>query len=150
MELQTVGSKVLRRVAPRVAKIDDVTRVLCFKMIEVMNKYQGIGIAAPQVGISKRIIVVKHRDTEIVMINPEITKLSEDTQLMEEGCLSCPNTFGAVLRSNQVHVKYRNMKGKPCFEVYNDLTARIIQHEVDHLNGILFVDHLGDTSETVH
>lgn len=145
MELQTVGSKVLRKVATRVAQIDDVTRVLCYKMIEVMNKHDGIGIAAPQVGISKRIIVVKHFDSDLVMINPEITKLSEEGQLDDEGCLSCPNTFGKVWRSNRVHVKYRNMKGKPCFDVYNDLTARIIQHEVDHLNGILFVDHLDES-----
>lgn len=142
MELQIVGSKVLRKVATRVAQIDDVIRGLCYKMVEIMHEHNGIGIAAPQVGISKRIIVVSHNGDDLVMINPEIGKMSEEGQLDDEGCLSCPNTFGKVWRSNRVHVKYRNMKGKPCFNVYNDLTARIIQHEIDHLNGILFVDHL--------
>lgn len=150
MELQTIGSKVLRRVATRVAKVDDTIRCLAFSMSKVMNEQRGVGIAAPQVGISKRIIIIDDNGNEVVMVNPEIVWMSSEVSLSEEGCLSCPNTFGQVLRSNQVKVKFRNLKGKPCVEVYNDLSARIVQHEIDHLNGILFVDHLCDTSETVH
>ena len=136
LTIRTLGDKVLAQKAKRVASIDDTIRNLCASMIDTMIKSGGIGLAANQVGILKRIIVVSDEGNIKVFINPEITNFSEEKVSFEEGCLSLPQTFLTITRSENIMVKYRDLKGKPRMEKYSGLTARIIQHEVDHLDGI--------------
>lgn len=136
LTIRTLGDKVLTQKAKRVASIDDTIRNFCASMIDTMIKSDGIGLAANQVGVLKRIIVVSDDGNIKVMINPEITYFSEEKVPFEEGCLSLPETFLSITRSENIMVKYRDLKGKPRIEKYCGLTARIIQHEVDHLDGI--------------
>lgn len=142
MELQTIGSKVLREKAKRVANIDDTIRYLCFNMAKTMRENNGIGIAAPQVGVSKRIIIVDNKGKDWILINPEIVWESDALVDFEEGCLSVPGVFDNVKRPESIKIKYRNAKGKPIFEKVDGLLSRIVQHEIDHLDGVLFVDYL--------
>jgi peptide deformylase len=136
LTIRTLGDKVLAQKAKRVASIDDTIRNFCASMVDTMIKNEGIGLAANQVGILKRIIVVSDEDNIKVFINPEITNFSEEKDSFEEGCLSIPETFLTITRSENIMVKYRDLKGKPRMERYSGLTARVIQHEVDHLDGI--------------
>ena len=142
MELQTIGSKVLRDKAKRVANIDDAMRSLCFNMAKTMRERNGIGIAAPQVGVSKRIIIVDNNGQDWILFNPEIVWSSDILVDFNEGCLSVPGVFDDVKRPDSIKVKYRNSKGKPVCEKIDGLLARIVQHEIDHLDGVLFVDYL--------
>jgi peptide deformylase len=134
--IRTLGDKVLAQKAKRVASIDDTIRNFCASMVDTMIKNEGIGLAANQVGVLKRIIVVSDEGNIKVFINPEITNFSEEKVSFEEGCLSIPETFLTIIRSENIMVKYRDLKGKPRMERYSGLTARVIQHEVDHLDGI--------------
>ena len=134
--IRTLGDKVLAQKAKRVANIDDTIRNFCASMVDTMIKNEGIGLAANQVGVLKRIIVVSDEGNIKVFINPEITNFSEEKVSFEEGCLSIPETFLTIIRSENIMVKYRDLKGKPRMERYSGLTARVIQHEVDHLDGI--------------
>jgi len=136
LTIRTLGDKVLAQKAKRVASIDDTIRNLCASMIDTMIKSGGIGLAANQVGILKRIIVVSDESDIKVFINPEITYFSEQKVSLDEGCLSIPETFLAIIRSENIIVKYRDLNGKPRMERYFGLTSRVIQHEVDHLDGI--------------
>lgn len=140
MKLVTQGSseeKILYCKAKKVNKIDNSIREICFRMEKIMLENNGIGISGNQVGILKRIIVVMD-DTKIVhMINPEIVKFNNEWETCEEGCLSIPNTFIYKKRMKEIVVKYRNTKGHPVIEKYEGLTSRVIQHEIDHLDGIL-------------
>lgn len=143
MKLIIEGSeddKVLHRKAKRVDKIDDTIRTICKGMEDIMRKHNGIGISGNQVGILKRIIVVKNDNKVIFMINPEILVTKNEWETMEEGCLSLPQKFIHKKRLKTIEVKYRDLTGKPCIEEYSGLTARVIQHEIDHLNGILMND----------
>lgn len=115
-----------------------------------MSERNGVGIAAPQVYISKRVIIVASRPNPrypdapemdaVVMVNPEILAFSQETCLGEEGCLSVPNERGQVERAQVVTVRYQTLNGDVVETVYEGFPARIVQHEVDHLDGILFVD----------
>jgi peptide deformylase len=105
-------------------------------MVDTMLQSEGIGLAANQVGVLKRIIIVSDEGNILKMINPEIVEFSENKCILEEGCLSIPETFLAIIRSENIIVKYRDLKGKPRMERYSGLTSRVIQHEVDHLDGI--------------
>ena len=143
MKLVTEGSeddKVLHRKAKRVDKIDDTIRTICKGMEEIMKEHNGLGISGNQVGILKRIIVVTNIDKIVFMINPEIIIAKNEWETMEEGCLSLPQTFIHKKRLKRIKVKYRDLTGKPRIEEYGGLTSRIIQHEIDHLNGILMND----------
>lgn len=137
LSIKTLGEKVLNQKAKRVARVDDTIRTLCIGMINTMITHGGIGLAANQVGVLKRIITISDDNRIKVMINPEIIYFSEEQCLMEEGCLSIPETYLKILRPENIKIKYRDMKGKPHVEVYSGLTARVIQHEVDHLDGIV-------------
>ena len=136
LTIRTLGDKVLTQKAKRVASIDDTLRTICASMVNTMLESNGIGIAANQVGILKRIIVVLINEKPTVMINPEILEYSEKVCDMEEGCLSIPDTFLTISRPEIVKVKFRDTKGKPHIENYGGLISRIIQHEIDHLDGI--------------
>ena len=140
LTIRTLGDKVLRQKAKRVASVDDSVRNICISMIDTMNANNGVGLAGNQVGILKRIIVIKDDEDTKVMINPEIVEFSETVCDMNEGCLSIPDTFLDIKRPETVKVKYRDIKGKPHFETYSGLTSRIIQHEIDHLDGIVMVN----------
>lgn len=140
LTIRTLGDKVLTQKAKRVANVDDSIRNICISMVDTMNANNGVGLAANQVGILKRIVVIKDGEEDKVMINPEIVEYSQEICDMKEGCLSIPDTFLDIQRPETIKVKYRNMKGKPQFETYYGLTSRIIQHEIDHLDGIVMVD----------
>lgn len=137
LKILTSENKLLHKKSKRVASVDDTIRTLAKSMIETMYASKGIGLSAPQVGVLKHIIVVDHHGEPIVMINPVITKVSEEQVEMEEGCLSCPDVFKMISRPESLSVKYRDLNGKPHFERYSGLTARIIQHEILHLYGEL-------------
>lgn len=139
-EIRTIGDKVLTQKSKRVSHVDDSIRNLCAKMCNIMYNSEGVGLAAPQIGVSKRIIVIDDNKTPIIFINPEITYFSENSIEMEEGCLSIPNEFKKISRPESVKVKYRDTKGKPNIRTFKGLLARIIQHEIDHLDGILMVE----------
>ena len=146
MELLKEDDKKLRRKSKRVDKIDDKIRNIAASMVECMEKNKGIGLAAPQVGILKRIIVVMVNEQPKVMVTPEIIFTSKETCVMNEGCLSFPNTFLDIKRPQKITIKYRNLSGHPMIETYEGLTARIIFHEIDHLEGIVFIDHINNNA----
>lgn len=142
-----VDNKILRAKSVPVKKIDRVTKKLVADMIETMQAVDGLGIAAPQVGVNLRIFIARlNFDTanEIIvpMINSEFLKVSEETEEGEEGCLSVPRKFGIVRRAKKVTIKYLDLRGQPQTLNLSDLNARIVQHETDHIDGILFVDKM--------
>ena len=112
----------------------------CRDMAETMQQKDGIGLAAPQVGENIRLIAIKGDNGPLIMINPQITKRSFAKQWGEEGCLSVPHTFGQVQRHKKVNCIYWDEQGKKQKIQASELTARVIQHEIDHLDGILFTD----------
>ena len=113
---------------------------LCLDMAETMKEKDGIGLAAPQIGKNIRLIVVNTADRAVCMINPKIIKKSWAKELGEEGCLSVPGVFGKVKRHKKIDCKYLDKTGKEVKIKADGLMARVIQHEIDHLDGILFID----------
>lgn len=136
LTIRTVGDKVLTQKSKRVAQIDDTIRNLCASMVETMVANEGIGLAANQVGVLKRIIVILDGENVKVMINPELLNSSDTKVIMDEGCLSIPGTYLKIARPETIRIKYRDLRGKPHAETYCGLTARVVQHELDHLDGI--------------
>jgi len=144
MEIITIGNKILNSKSKRVAHIDDTIRNFVASMIDTMVKSNGIGLAAPQVGVLKRIIVALNQEDNskaMVFINPEIVWTSDETISMEEGCLSMPGELCMINRPKEVIIKFRDMKGKPHRVLFGGLNARIIQHEIDHLDGVLMNEY---------
>lgn len=117
---------------------------LCFDMAETMIKKKGVGLAAPQIGENIRLIVVNVKDGPIIIINPKITNKSLIKEYGEEGCLSVPGVFGQVRRSKKITCKYLDLEGKIKKINAVGFLARIIQHEIDHLDGILFIEKARD------
>lgn len=113
---------------------------LCQDLIKTMKEKDGIGLAAPQVGESIRVIAVNSPDGPLCMINPQLTKRSFAKEWGEEGCLSVPETFGRVRRHKKINCVYFDTTGKKVKMQAEDLLARVLQHEIDHLDGILFID----------
>lgn len=116
------------------------TQALFSDMEKTMRKCDGVGLAAPQVGLNKRLIIVSDQRNIITMINPVITKKSFSQEFMEEGCLSVPAFYGLVKRHKWLHCEYTDKYGKKCKIKASQMLARVIQHETDHLDGILFID----------
>ncbi len=112
----------------------------CQDMIKAMIKKDGVGLAAPQVGVNSRLVVVTINGKPICMINPKITKKSWARAWNEEGCLSVPGIYGQVQRNKKINCIYTDPEGKNKKVIAKNLDARIIQHEIDHLDGILFID----------
>ena len=137
----------LRQIAEPIEKIDDAIKTLAADMLDTMYDAPGIGLAAPQVGELKRIVVMdlspegQPRDP-IVMINPEILGYSEETVTTEEGCLSIPELYYEVARPAEVTVRYTDLDGKEVERHASDRLAICIQHELDHLDGVLYIDYL--------
>lgn len=142
LNIRKIGDPVLRSKAKKVEEVTDKTRDLLDNMAETMYDAPGIGLAAPQVGILQRVIVVDVEDDNglLELINPEIISVSEEKAIMEEGCLSIPEEKGHVVRAKKVTVRGLNRNGKEVIIEAEDLLARALQHEIDHLDGILFVD----------
>ncbi|MFC1725251.1 peptide deformylase [candidate division KSB1 bacterium] len=143
-EILKYGSQVLRTKAEKVENIDVEIREIASKMFQTMWSYDGIGLAANQVGIAKRIIVIdiSHLDknfTPTALINPEILD-SEGDIIMEEGCLSVPGIYEEVKRAEKITVQFQSVDGSTNKWTCEGLLARVIQHEIDHLDGILFPD----------
>ena len=153
LPIKLYGSPILRKKSKTLTKIDEEDRNLIADMIDTMYSNCGVGLAAPQVGASKRIIVVDVSSTEnstetMVIINPEIIK-TKGTKTQEEGCLSIPGTKGEIKRSEKIKVQGIDIEGIE-FEIeVNGLVSRVIQHEIDHLSGILFVDKLSEEEQNV-
>ncbi len=143
-----IPDKRLRTVAEPVAEINKDIHILIDDMFETMYKALGFGLAAPQIGVLKRVIVMDCSDEEdekqdpIAMINPEITFFSEEKRAYKEGCLSIPEILEEIERPDNIRVKYTNIDGKIIEREADGLLATCIQHEVDHLNGKLFIDYL--------
>ncbi len=146
LKVLTYGSDVLRTVAEPIDEITDEIRQIAKDMLATMYASDGVGLAGPQVGISKRIIVVDINPHDpsyepMTLINPEIVE-QEGHADAEEGCLSVPDIRGEVKRAEKVTVEALNLDGEKVKIEGTDLLARALQHEIDHLNGILFIDHL--------
>ena len=137
------NDEILRKKSREVDVVDERIKVLVEDMIETMHKYNGLGLAAPQVGILKRVIVVDLYDNNgpIALINPVIKK-EKGTQIVEEGCLSFPNKFAKVERPEQIIVEALNVEGQKVKVRGKGLLAQALSHEIDHLNGELFVDKM--------
>ena len=143
MQILTLGNELLRQKAEKVEKFNEETRILVRQMLEIINQEKGIGIAAPQIGIMKRIFVTHvQNDIERVFINPSILETSQKTDKYEEGCLSVPGIYATIVRAESIKVQAWNEKGRPFTLETSGLLARVIQHELDHLNGTIFLDHL--------
>lgn len=136
------GDKRLLKKSKRVAKIDNSIRELAENLIITMKSANGVGLAAPQCGILKQVIIVLINEEPQVLINPEIIFESEEKVTEEEGCLSFRNQFYPIPRAKEVTVKYKNLSGHPVRESHTGLIARILQHEIDHLHGIVFKTYL--------
>ena len=149
LDVHLLGDRTLRQSTKRVSKIDDPLRKLIRLMLQTMYIQDGVGLAAPQVGVHKQIIVVDVNQEDpttppVVMINPTVQSLAGDLCVLEEGCLSVPNVFMHVKRPELVQVAYKDELGRPQVGMYNGLLSRVIQHEIDHLDGVLFVDRIED------
>lgn len=140
------GDEILRKKCKEVKEIDNRTLQLIEDMKETMYKENGVGLAAPQVGILKRVIVIDIGEGPIVAINPEIVEMS-GSNIDLEGCLSVPGAQGKVERPDYVRVKALNEKGEEVIYEGRDFLARAFCHEIDHLNGVLFIDKMKEGVE---
>ena len=152
LKIYMLGQETLRTPANRIVKVDDSIRSLAKDMLITMYSAKGIGLAAPQVGVQKRILVIdlNFEDPDAppnVFINPEIISSSANLDTYEEGCLSIPGVYLNVLRPSSIKLSYRDEMGRPKKMNADGLMARCIQHEIDHLNGVLFVDKVTDQDE---
>jgi peptide deformylase len=149
LAIHRLGSKELRAPARRISRVDDGIRDLARDMLRSMYAARGIGLAAPQVGVHKQLLVIdldldEPATPPLVLINPEITASGASFNTYEEGCLSIPGVYLNVVRPSVVEVSFRDEQGRPRRLKADGLMARCIQHEMDHLNGVLFVDRVTD------
>ncbi len=142
LKIRCVPDPVLRRKAKRISAMDAKIQKLIDDMLETTPAVSGVGLAAPQVGVSLRLIVVGLPGEEpIVLINPEVVKRSGEREV-DEGCLSVPGYRGKVKRSEAVTVKARDREWKACRVKGTELLGQVLEHEIDHLNGVLYIDNL--------
>ena len=139
------GDMILYKESKRVEVFDEHLKQMVEDMFETMYKYNGVGLAAPQIGILKRVLVIDtgEEGEKLEMINPTITKLEKEV-ILSEGCLSFPNVFGNVRRYNYTEAEYMTKDGEKKIIKAEGLLAQAIQHEIDHLNGVLFIDQVID------
>ncbi len=141
INITKLGEDILRQKAQPVAEVNEQIRTLCDDMFETMIEAEGVGLAGPQVGKNLRLFVlIADDDVKRVFINPQIIKTSEEVGEYDEGCLSIPQVYETIIRPTKVTVQALNEKGKPFTLEADGLLARIIQHEYDHLEGILYID----------
>ena len=146
--ITVLGDAVLRQRAKRVPQVDGSIQRLVEDMIDTMRDANGVGLAAPQVGVPLRVVVIGIPGEEVItLINPEIVKRSGE-RTVTEGCLSVPGYWAEVTRSVSVTVKARDLQGRQVrIKAKDDLLAQALEHELDHINGILYVDHLESLDE---
>ena len=154
MQIIIAPDSRLNQISKKVKIIDDSIISTLNQMLECMYQNNGIGLAAPQVGILKRLIVIDCSDSKdtnkpLKLINPEIVKLSKDISEFEEGCLSLPSQYAKVIRPSEITLKYKNTEGFLCETEFSGLEATCIQHEIDHLDGKLFVDHISKLKKNI-
>lgn len=154
LEILEVPHPGLRAVAKPVDTIDDAVRTIVSDMFDTMYDARGIGLAATQVGIEQRIVVIDLQEPEsdaedakpvrtpLVYINPELVSVSEETSIYNEGCLSIPEQYAEVERPTRCRVKWLDLDGTVHEDDFDGLLSTCIQHEIDHLNGVLFIDHI--------
>lgn len=146
-EIVYLGDRALRQSAKRVSRVDAEIRQLAREMLQSMYSADGIGLAAPQVAVQKQLIVVdcdpeNAATPPVILINPAIKKYSKDECVYQEGCLSIPGVYLDVKRPETIEVAYKDEQGRPRKLTANGLLSRCIQHEMDHLTGVLFVDRV--------
>ncbi len=147
-KIRKIGDPFLRGKSKNVGKIDSKLLGLVNDMIDTLNNEGGVGLSAPQIGITRRVIIVNFDDKIRTFINPEIEVLDDKKIESDEGCLSIYSIKGfCVKRFPRVKVKAKDLEGNDITLVAEDLLARIFQHEIDHLNGILYIDHLDPKSK---
>ena len=156
LQLRYYGDPILRKRASEVHDFDPQLRAEAEAMIDTMYEAAGVGLAGPQVGLEKRLLVALQMedpdDNEaepIVMVNPEILERSPENWVFEEGCLSIPGIRGEVTRPERVRVRYQDVDGRSHEIEVDDMFARVIQHEIDHLDGKLFIDYLSMGERTL-
>jgi peptide deformylase len=150
------GAEVLNKVADPVENITGDEVKLVADMVEAMYRAPGVGLAAPQVGLNKRLLVAMQMTSPddsdappIVMVNPEIMSRSRETWIFEEGCLSIPGIRGDVTRPDRIEVRFQDVEGVAHELVAEGMFARVLQHEIDHLDGRLFVDYLSPAEKAL-
>jgi peptide deformylase len=141
-KLHLLGSPVLRQRSPEITDVDDELRRIIADLFETMDAARGVGLAANQVGLARRVAVVDAEGQRFAMINPVVVEAS-GRSTAEEGCLSIPDIFADVTRPERIILEALDAEAKAFRLEAAGLTARAIQHEIDHLDGILFLDHLG-------
>ncbi len=144
LEIVTLGREVLTQTAEPVQDIDDRIRSLAQEMLQAMRIGKGIGLAAPQVDLGLRLFVTEVDERPRIFINPEIVLTSQELADLEEGCLSIPGVYAKLKRPAAVRIQAWNERGRPFNLDAEGLEARVILHELDHLNGVLFVDRLSE------
>ncbi len=145
LDVITIGNEILTEKAALVADINGDIKTLVDEMIETLDKKSGIGLAAPQVAVKKRLFITRAPgDMVRVFINPDIIQTSQEMELYEEGCLSIPGVWANVSRPSAVTIQAWGLDGRVFRLDADDVLARVIQHEFDHLNGILFPDRLNE------
>ena len=147
LQIHQLGDRVLRQPAKRVAKVDQKIRELTQQMLQTMYSADGSGLAAPQVGINKQIIVIdcepdNPENPPLILINPVIKIFGRSMCDSQEGCLSIPGVYLDVKRPEIVEITYKDENGRPKTLKADGLLSRVIQHEIDHLNGVMFVDRV--------
>lgn len=156
LTLRFYGDPMLRRRMPDVEAFGPALRAEAEAMIETMERESGVGLAAPQVGLGKRLLVALRMTSPddsdappVVMANPEILSRSHETWIFEEGCLSIPGIRGDVTRPDRIEVRYRDVDGGQHTLAAEGMFARVLQHEIDHLDGRLFIDYLSAGEKTL-
>jgi peptide deformylase len=156
LKLRYYGDPILRRQALEVRTFDASLRELADDMLEAMEREEGVGLAAPQVGLELRLLVALNMresgDEEaepVVVVNPEITERSHESWVLEEGCLSIPGIRGDVTRPMHIRLNYQDLDGNARTLEAEGMFARILQHEIDHLDGKLFIDYLSPADKTL-
>ncbi len=142
MKIYTLGEEILREKVQRVTEFNQELKDLIDDMFIQMNVSDGVGLAAPQVGVNKRLFVIDAEGQKLAFINPEIISTSEEISFYEEGCLSIPGVYETVVRPKQIEVIAQDVNGRKFRLKADNFLSRVIQHENDHLNGVLFIDRL--------
>ena len=138
------GDPILRSKSKRVESFDEDFRRFATRLVELMYEYDGVGLAAVQIGVPKRVFAIDYGSGGgwKVIVNPEITWRSKESVINEEGCLSLPEIYEDVERPQSIAVRYQNLEGETVEERLEGYPAIVFQHEADHLNGVLFIDHI--------
>lgn len=142
-EIKKHPDPILRKKCQEVEEITPEIKRLAEDMVETMEKNQGIGLAAPQVGVLKRIVVLQTEQGPAVFVNPKIIKKSKEKETLEEGCLSFPGFWLKIKRAREVEIEGLDIRGKKISVKAEGFIARILQHEIDHLDGVLIIDKVG-------